>query len=461
MISASNEQLQQQLECTLLSPDCHSWWISKMQPGREDTLEERYAIKFCFKLGKNATEMDGMLQTAFWPSCMNQASVFEWHKRFKEGKESVRDDERCGRSKEVRAPKLIGQIKNFMDKDRRVSIETISTQFDVCVGTVHTVIHEELRMRKICAKFVLRELREDQKERHCHDSREMFELINSDLAVLDALVTCNESWIYCYDPETKRQSSQWKHAGSSRPKKARQSKSSHKPLMIPFFDSTGMIYMHWVSTGQTVNKEYYVEVLREFRKRFLGKRPTLFKSGQWHFHQDNAPVHNFIVVIDYLTKMGIKTVAHPPYSPDLAPCDFCLFPKHKEKLSLSLWDSWGDERGCDEGHWHADTRGLPWGLPEVVETVQLVHCCRRRLLWRVLEFHMCTLNKSAHMKKSLVGIRICWLNLNQTDKTSPRTGVSWVWHKTVSDGEVLYLEIWKVWSTPFFAITPRSTSTWC
>ena len=106
MISASNEQLQQQLEYTLLKPDCHSWWISKIQSGRE---EEQYAIKFCFKLGKNATETYGMLQTAFWPSCMNRAWVFEWHKRFKEGSQSVRDDERCGRSKEVNTPELIGQ----------------------------------------------------------------------------------------------------------------------------------------------------------------------------------------------------------------------------------------------------------------------------------------------------------------------------------------------------------------
>ena len=51
------------------------------------------------------------------------------------------------------------------------------------------------------------------------------------------------------------------------------------------------------------------------------------KSGQWHFLQDNAPVHNSIIVTDYLTKMGIKTVPHPPYSPDIAPCDFRLFPK--------------------------------------------------------------------------------------------------------------------------------------
>ena len=75
---------------------------------QSDTLEERYAIKFCFKLGKNATETYGMLQTAFQPSCMNRASVFEWH-RFKEGRESVRDDERCGGSKEVNTPQLIGQ----------------------------------------------------------------------------------------------------------------------------------------------------------------------------------------------------------------------------------------------------------------------------------------------------------------------------------------------------------------
>ena len=138
---------------------------------------------------------------------MNQASVFEWHKRFKEGRESVRDDERCGRSKEVSTPKLIGQIKNFMEKDHRVSIEIISAQFDVSVGTVHTIIRKELKMRKIYAKFVPRVLREDQKERCCNDSREMVELINLDPAFLDALVTCDESWIYCYDPETKRQSS--------------------------------------------------------------------------------------------------------------------------------------------------------------------------------------------------------------------------------------------------------------
>ena len=83
MISGSNEQLQQQLEYTLLKPDCHSRGISKMQSGRE---KERYAIKFCFKLGINATKTYGILQTAFRPSYMNRASILS----------SIRDSRKAG-----------------------------------------------------------------------------------------------------------------------------------------------------------------------------------------------------------------------------------------------------------------------------------------------------------------------------------------------------------------------------
>ena len=124
------------------------------------------------------------------------------------------------------------------------------------------------------------------------------------------------------------------------------------------------------------------------------KRPALFKSGQWHFHQDNAPIHNSILVTDYLTKMAINTVPQPPYSPDLAPCDFCLFPKLRgcryetiEKMKEAVM------KVID-----TLTQGLPWGLPEVVGMVLQVHCSCGRLLQRGLEFHVCTINKSPHTK---------------------------------------------------------------
>ena len=126
-------------------------------------------------------------------------------------------------------------------------------------------------------------------------------------------------------------------------------------------------------------------------KRFRRKRPALFKSGQWNFHQDNAPVHNSILVTDYLTKMGITV----PIIQTFLPVSFAY--------SLSshgvVMRSFMRKRGYDEGHWHAHTRGLPWSLPEVVGTVEQVHCCRRRLPRRGLEFHVCTINKSVHTKK--------------------------------------------------------------
>ena len=138
---------------------------------------------------------------------------------------------------------------------------------------------------------------------------------------------CDESWIYCYDPETKRQSPPVETCWLLPTQEGQTEQFHPQTFDDPFFDSTGMIYMHWVPTEQTVNKEYYVTVLREFRKRFHRKRPALFKSGQWYFHQVNVPVHKSILVTDYLTKMGIKTVPQLPYSRDLAPCDFCLFTK--------------------------------------------------------------------------------------------------------------------------------------
>ena len=105
MISGSKEQLQNQLKYTLLKPDCHSWSISKMLSGSK---EERYAIKFRFKPGKNAAETYGMLQTAFRSSCMNRALFLSRIRDLRKAG-SLSDNERRGRSKVVNTPKLIGQ----------------------------------------------------------------------------------------------------------------------------------------------------------------------------------------------------------------------------------------------------------------------------------------------------------------------------------------------------------------
>ena len=135
---------------------------------------------------------------------------------------------------------------------------------------------------------------------------------------------------------------------------------------------------------------------REFSKRFRRRTPALFKSAQWHFRQDNTPVHNSILVTDYLTKMGIKIAPQPPYSPDVVPCDFWLFPKFRGCHYETIEEMKEAATKVIDTLTQEDFHGA---FAEVVETVEQVHCSRSRLLRKGLEFHVCTINKSGHTKK--------------------------------------------------------------
>ena len=98
-------------------------------------------------------------------------------------------------------------------------------------------------------------------------------------------------------------------------------------MMIVFFDIRGIVHVDWVPEGQTVNQVYYKEVLAILRERVRRKRPEMWKNVSWVLHQDNAPAHNALSVKSFSTKHKITVLEHPPYSPDLAPCDFVLISK--------------------------------------------------------------------------------------------------------------------------------------
>ena len=104
-------------------------------------------------------------------------------------------------------------------------------------------------------------------------------------------------------------------------------------MIMTFFDSKGMIYSRCLAIGCKVNSDIFVETMRAFLKAYHKKRPA---SKDWFLHMDNAPCHKSKVTTDFLAKKGIKLLPHPPYSPDLAPCDFWLFGKVKADLGGKL-----------------------------------------------------------------------------------------------------------------------------
>lgn len=292
--------------------------------------EQRYSIKFCVKLGKNGAETLQLLQQAYKEDAMSRAMVFMWHKRFKDGREDVEDDDRAGRPSTSRNEENLAKVREVLNSDRRLSIRLIADRVNLNYGTVFQMVSEDLMMRKVCAKLVPKVLTDDQKQRRMAVAQEMLELLRAKPNFLDKVVTGDETWVFEYDPESKRQSSEWHTANSPKPKKARMSKSRVKSMLITFFDAKGVIFKEFVPDGQTVNGQYYADVIRRLKDRVHRVRPE--KKDDWVLHHDNAPVHTCLAVAQILARNNVATLPQPPYSPDLAPSDFFLFPRMKKDL---------------------------------------------------------------------------------------------------------------------------------
>ena len=108
-----------------------------------------------------------------------------------------------------------------------------------------------------------------------------------------------------------------------------------KSMLIIYFDIRGIIHREFLPQGQTVNKEFYCDgdILRRLRENIRRKRPDLWRAQNWILHDDNAPCHQALLIREFLAQSNtLPLLPHPPYSPDLAPADFFLFPRMKLKL---------------------------------------------------------------------------------------------------------------------------------
>ena len=114
--------------------------------------------------------------------------------------------------------------------------------------TVRKILTEDLDMRKVCAKMVPKKLTKEQKQRKVTICQDLSERQDD---IFGRVITGNETWVYQYDPETKRQSAQWKTANSPRPKKFCQSKSRVKTMLLTFFYIKGIVHYEFVQNGQS------------------------------------------------------------------------------------------------------------------------------------------------------------------------------------------------------------------
>ncbi|PNF34990.1 hypothetical protein B7P43_G14126 [Cryptotermes secundus] len=193
--------------------------------------------------------------------------------------------------------------------------------------TVLHVLKERLGMRKISSQWVLHDLTETKKWLRYEAARNHFERNET---FLRRIITQDETWAKSYERRMKRQSNEWRHCGSPRLSKVRQNPSNLKVMVILVYDCDGFILRHTVPRQQTVSEKYYCSssehnlrpALRKKRRHFLQNPPIIL--------QDNARPHAAQAVADLFARWGWEVLYHPPYSPNLSPCDFDFIPKMKE-----------------------------------------------------------------------------------------------------------------------------------
>ncbi|UYV74923.1 hypothetical protein LAZ67_12001814, partial [Cordylochernes scorpioides] len=240
---------------------------------------------------------------------------------FSEGREDVNDEERAGRPSTSTTDEKINEVEKMILANRRITIREVAEDLSISIGSCHSIFINDLGMRRVAAKFVPKLLNCDQKQHRMNIANEMLDSVRDDPNLLQRVITGDEAWVYGYDVETKAQSSQWKLPHEPRPKKARQVRSNVKVLMTVFFDCMGVVHHEFLPQSRTVNKEYYLQVMRNLREAIRQKRPDLWKNKNWLLHHDNAPAHTSLLVRDFLAKNKTLMMPQPLYSPVLAPLE--------------------------------------------------------------------------------------------------------------------------------------------
>ena len=195
---------------------------------------------------------------------------------FKEGREEIGDDQHPSRPSTSKTDANIGKVGETVRQNLRLSNQVDAELINIDKETVWQILHNNFNMEKVCSRLVLRLLTPEQKEMWMCICADILQNIENDPNFLENVITYDESWFFQYDPESKRQSMHGKSPSSWRQKKAQQSKSKFKAMVILFFDIWGIVYVDWVPEGQTVNQVYYKGVLTNLREWVRRRRPEMW-----------------------------------------------------------------------------------------------------------------------------------------------------------------------------------------
>lgn len=295
-------------------------------------VQQRSVIKFFVLQGKAPKDIHAELEATLGHGALSYSTVKKWAALFKHGRESVEDDPRCGGPSSAIHDGTVAEVEGLVMGNRRVSVAWLAAHVGISKGSIGTILHDRLGLSKVSARWVPKMLTPEQKATRVTTSQEVLDLMASDMdGFMARIVTQDETWVPHFDPETKEESKQWKHRDSPPPRKFKVTKSAGKVMVTVFWDAQGILLVDFLEQRRTINGDYYADLLSQLRTALLQKRRGMLTRGVFLL-QDNAPAHKSRVAMKAAVDCGYELLPHPPYSPDLAPSDFHLFPNMKKFL---------------------------------------------------------------------------------------------------------------------------------
>lgn len=257
----------------------------------------RVLIKHCFLMGKSIKDTIFWLQKCYSSSAPSEFMVRKWFAKFKMGDLSLKVGDITGRPKTAMTQENVTKMLKIVRSDRKIKLLEIANIVKIAEGSVFTIIHDYLGMKKLCARWVPRMLTPDQKQQRVDESERCLELLCHDRRdFFRRYVTMDETWIHYYNPESKQQSAQWVGPDERRPKRPKTHSSAGKVMASVFWDAQGILFIDYLENGRTINSEHYIQQLIRLKEEIAAKRPGMMRK-KILFHQDNAPAHRSMATI--------------------------------------------------------------------------------------------------------------------------------------------------------------------
>lgn len=290
-----------------------------------EKLKNRAVIEYLHRKGLKGVEIFTDMVNVLGDDAPSRATVFNWVAELKRGRTTIDDEPRSGRPRTATTQKIINEVHDMVNDDRRLRVSNIAEALGISVGRAFHILKDELGLKKLLTRWVPHSLTLDQKRTRVRLSEQYLDRFRKDKEDFVRRYVTQVSWVFHYDPELRKQNAEWIESGCSAPKQPKTTKSAKKVLASIFWDAQGILLVDYLQSDKTTTGEYYSNLIDRLDTKICEKRPGLMKKRPI-FHHDNAAVHRDILVMAKLEELHYELLENPAYSPDLSPSDFHLLP---------------------------------------------------------------------------------------------------------------------------------------